>query len=1356
MIKYKKKRDNEKDLNQLLNPIVKKWFFSNFKEFSIPQLSCVSEVHARNNILLSAPTGGTKTLSSFMAILNELVDSSEKGILEDKIYAVYISPLKALNRDISLNLIEPLEEMAKLAEKELGVRVAVRTGDTTQNEKTKMLRRPPHILITTPESLAILLSSKKFSEHLSQVDWTIIDEIHSIAENKRGVHLSLSLERLQRLSPGMCRIGLSATVAPLEEVAKYLAGNERSCKIIDVQYLKETDLQVISPVEDLVNTSYEKITDETYKLLDKLIQEHKTTLVFTNTRAATERIVHHLKEKFPEKYYEIDEDQSEKTSLIGAHHGSLSKEHRLKLEDDLRAGKLKAVVCLHGDTEILTAKGHWKKIKNIKIGETVQSVDENLKLNKNRVINTFKVKNKGEIVEISTRLGKSINATKDHKFMTIDQEGVIEWKEAGKIKEGEFIGCLRKTLTEKTNEEQLKYLAFQNYPDKGFLELSESYRHNLRQRIISEYKTIKTFWRKYFEGECSYGIFLGALSGKYAFNIKRIRKIASVLNLDQIQLFDNITQVGADKRKIKKIEITPNFLRLLGFMVAEGYISWRGIYFSNKDLTVLKFYRNLIKKITNYNVFEKDNDNGTTTLCWESTFVGEFVSSLGFHKGKKARTHRIPYFLFSLPSEFRADFLAGYFDGDGYIELKSKDDRVYSAGFSTTSKGGARDISKLLLTLGILNSIRKKYEDSFQEVGGRIIHKNGWFYDVSILGGNNLRTFAELINPARKNIARVKEVLRLNGYCNLDVIPNIGKVIRRERLKKDISNYRLLKEKKVSLSKYELGNRNISRRQLVKACSILGTNNEYLHTLAKSDIFWDRVSKISNTNQPNYVYNIEVENDHNYIAEEFLTKNCSTSLELGLDIGFIDLVVCIGSPKSVARFLQRAGRSGHKLHETVKSKILVNERDDLVECSVLLKYGVEKKIDRIHIPTNALDVLAQQLFGMALEDIWDIKDLYDTVRKSYCYQNLTREDFYEVLDYLAGNFISLEDRHVYARIWWDKEEGKIGKKGRLARVIYMTNIGTIPDQQGIIVKNPQGQRIGTIDEGFLEKLNKGDVFVLGGNTYRFNYARGMVAQVTATPGRKPTVPSWYSERLPLSYDLAKGICHFRKLMEEKFKKKRTKKEILDFINEYLYVDNIAAEALYNYFKDQYDYVGIPHEKKLLVEHYRDEQMKNYVVFHSLYGRRVNDVLSRALAFAIARSQRKDVEIGINDNGFYVSFDRNVNVLKAFDLVTVKEFGKVLDLAIDKSEILKRRFRHCAGRSLMILRNYKGQRKRVGRQQVSSMILMSAVRRISNDFFLLRETRREILEDLMDIESALEVLTQIKDGTIKIEEKMMYY
>src|SRR3989338_3655428 len=265
MITFKEKADNKKYVEELLHPIVKKWFFSRFQEFSSPQLYGVTEVHARNNILVSAPTGATKTLTAFMSILNELVDNSEKGILKDKIYAVYISPLKALSNDIFVNLTQPLEQMEDIAGKKLGIRVSVRTGDTTASEKQKMLKKVPHILLTTPETLALLLSSLKFSEHLKQVDWLILDEIHAIADSKRGVHLSLSL--------------------------------------------------------------------------DRLIQEHKTTLVFTNTRAATERVVHHLKEKFPHKYLALDEETKEKMDLIGAHHGSLSKEHRLKLENDLRAGK---------------------------------------------------------------------------------------------------------------------------------------------------------------------------------------------------------------------------------------------------------------------------------------------------------------------------------------------------------------------------------------------------------------------------------------------------------------------------------------------------------------------------------------------------------------------------------------------------------------------------------------------------------------------------------------------------------------------------------------------------------------------------------------------------------------------------------------------------------------------------------------------------------------------------------------------------------------------------------------------------------------------------------------------------------
>ena len=171
MIEVKEKPNTEKEIINVMNPLVKKWFFSRFKEFSLPQLYGIMEVHSRSNVLISAPTGATKTLTAFLSILNEFVDSAEKGILEDKIYCVYISPLKALNYDIEVNLNEPLKQIEEIAGKKFGIKVAVRTGDTTQSERSNMLKKPPHILITTPESLAILLSTIKFRELLRNIDW---------------------------------------------------------------------------------------------------------------------------------------------------------------------------------------------------------------------------------------------------------------------------------------------------------------------------------------------------------------------------------------------------------------------------------------------------------------------------------------------------------------------------------------------------------------------------------------------------------------------------------------------------------------------------------------------------------------------------------------------------------------------------------------------------------------------------------------------------------------------------------------------------------------------------------------------------------------------------------------------------------------------------------------------------------------------------------------------------------------------------------------------------------------------------------------------------------------------------------
>jgi len=825
MFSYIKKPSPDKELFSILHPFLREWFKNKFGTFSAPQQYGVIPIHKKKNTLIFAPTGTGKTLTAFLSIINELTFLSENNKLEDRTYCIYISPLKALSRDIKVNLKDPLQgikEIAKKYKKKINIRVETRTGDTKTAKKSNMLKSPPHILITTPESFAIVLTSKKFRQHLSKVEWVIVDEIHSIASSKRGVHLTLSLERLQNMTD-FTRIGLSATVAPLEEVAKFLVGKNndqyRDCHIIDAQFIKKMDLKVLSPVPDIINTSHEILHNKMYELIDDLVQSHKTTLIFTNTRAATERVVHNLKEKYPAHYTEkLGEKDSR--SLIGAHHGSLSASHRIKMENMLKEGKLKCIVS-------------------------------------------------------------------------------------------------------------------------------------------------------------------------------------------------------------------------------------------------------------------------------------------------------------------------------------------------------------------------------------------------------------------------------------------------------------------------------------------------------------------------------------------------STSLELGIDIGTIDLVILLGSPKSVARALQRIGRSGHKLHDTAKGRIIVLDRDDLVECSVLLKAAIEKKIDKVNIPKNCLDVLAQQIYGMAIENIYHIDEIFKTVKKSYNYESLSRQDFDSVIKYLAGHYVSLEDRHVYAKIWIDEKTGNVGRRGKLARMIYMTNIGTIPDESFVTVKL-NDEPIGKIDEGFLEKLKRGDVFVLGGETYEFQFCRGMTAVVKASAGRPPTVPSWVSEMLPLSFDLALEIQKFRRLMEERFRSNTPEPEIKKFINEYLYVDKHGINSIFHYFQEQYLFSKIPHDKRIIIEHFRQDKQK-YVVFHTLYGRRVNDVLSRAVAYAIAKTQNNDVEITISDNGFLLSYIGTIPIVNIFRNIRSANLKDIMIKALDRTEVLRRRFRHCASRGLMILRNYMGRRKTVGRQQLSSMFLLKAVRRISHNFPILVEAKREVLEDLMDIKNAVKVLECCENREIEISE-----
>ena len=814
MIRKQTKTYTKKQIYKNLHPYVKKWFNNKFEDFTPAQKQSILEIQKGNNILVSSPTGSGKTLTAFLSIINELTVLADKGELEDKVYCIYISPLKALDNDIERNLEEPLREIEKIAGKPLNIRKAVRTGDTSQYQRNKMLKYPPHILITTPETLSILLVAPKFREKLSHVKYVIVDEIHSLAENKRGVHLSLSLERLQHLIGGYTRIGLSATVSPLEEVARFLVGYEysveRDCTLVDINYLKELDIEVISPVDDIVIADTEDTRLATYALLDDLIMEHKTSLIFTNTRSATERYVYNLKKLYGEHF---------NSNNIMAHHSSLSKELRLKTEEKLKKGELKAVVS-------------------------------------------------------------------------------------------------------------------------------------------------------------------------------------------------------------------------------------------------------------------------------------------------------------------------------------------------------------------------------------------------------------------------------------------------------------------------------------------------------------------------------------------------STSLELGIDIGYVDLVILINSPKSVSRALQRIGRSGHRLHEKSKGRIIVTDRDELVECSVLLKNAKEGKIDNIKIPTNCLDVLSQHIYGMGIENPWDIDYAYDVIRKSYCYRDLSRDDYEDVLSYLAGEYVELEERYVYAKIWINYDENTFGKRGKLARMLYSTNIGTIPDHSAVIVKC-DGEVIGKVEEDFMEKLKKGDSFVLGGRTYKFKYGKGMTINVSPASG-PPSIPSWYSEQLPLAFDLAVDIQRFRYILDSKFQYNRTKDEIMEFLYDYLYVDEFAANSIYEYFNEQYQYAQIPHRQKLLVEYYTGFGGRKFVVFHSLFGRKTNDAIARAVAFLASDMNKRNITISIADNGFYLSSDGKMGALEALKRLNPQNFENILIKSLDKTETLASRFRHCAGRSLMTLRRYKGQEKSVGRQQVRGKILLKYIQEMDNEFPILKESRREATEDYMDIKNAKRVIGWLSSGEMEIK------
>ncbi len=834
----------------LLEPSVREWWVEQFGEyvpgnggfFTPPQREAVPLIHERANALICAPTGSGKTLASFTAIINELFrrDRERGEGLENSVYCLYVSPLKSLANDIHRNLEVPLAGISeRMAERDVDteIRHAIRHGDTDSAARQKMLEETPHILNTTPETLAILLNSPKFKEKLRTVEYVVVDEIHSLAENKRGTHLSVSLERLENLAESSpTRIGCSATVEPLSTMAEFLVGREdgeiREYEIVDTRFVRDFDLRLECPTDDLVDTPRQVVQSRFYDRLRELVASHTNTLVFTNTRSGAERVLQNLRERFPKHF---DESNS------GCHHGSLSKDRRQEIERQLKAGELDVV---------------------------------------------------------------------------------------------------------------------------------------------------------------------------------------------------------------------------------------------------------------------------------------------------------------------------------------------------TTS----------------------------------------------------------------------------------------------------------------------------------------------------------------------------------------------TSLELGIDMPHVDLVVQVGSPKSVASLLQRVGRAGHRLGETVQGRVVALDRDELVECAVMLKKAEEGFVDRVFVPENAYDVASQQVYGMAINGVEREADVKATLYRAYPYRNFSDDEWERLMAYLTADYEGLEEKNVYAKIWrdtndapdgehhyeaFDVGEPLIGKRGRLARVIYMTNIGTIPDSFTCdVYVRSSNEWVGNLDEGYLDTLEKGDVFVLGGDNFEFSYRRGSKVYVDRTASR-PTVPSWFSERLPLSYDLGREILDFqRELLAHLASGGRP--GVRTWLREFP-MDENSVRAVARMFDEQVRYAGpetVSTESRLAVEEVldRDEYRRNFYV-HSNYGRKFNDGLSRLVAARCARRSNTNVKVAVADNGFSISMplNRKVDVADVIRSLDPDDARDELRRALDGTDLLKRYFRINATRSLMILKRYKGYEKTAAQQQVSSEMLLSFAREL-DEFAVMEETYRELVEDKLDLGGIREVLGDVQTGDVTVTRR----
>lgn len=472
----------------------------------------------------------------------------------------------------------------------------------------------------------------------------------------------------------------------------------------------------------------------------------------------------------------------------------------------------------------------------------------------------------------------------------------------------------------------------------------------------------------------------------------------------------------------------------------------------------------------------------------------------------------------------------------------------------------------------------------------------------------------------------------------------------------------------------------------------------------------------------------------------------TSALELGIDIGSVDLVVQVQSPKGVARGLQRVGRSGHLINATSKGRIYPTHRADLVESAVVARSMRIHDVELTTIPKDCLDVLAQQIVAMVSVEEWDVDSLYDLIRQSYCYAALPQALYTGVLEMLAGRYTHEAFRELRARISWDKVNSTLRALPGSSQ-LATTSGGTISDRGYFGVYLEDGKtRVGEVDEEFVYESRAGDTFILGTSVWRMLNIDANRITVVSAPGQPARMPFWRGEGIGRSYELGQKVGEFRRTISPHLDDPGT----LARLQHEFPVDTRAAWNILEYLRKQREVAGIvPHDRLFVMEGFRDEIGDPRIILHSPFGRRVNGLLGLVLVRRLHNLIAAEPQMLYNDDGILLRCpDMDELPLDLLDNITVKEAEEIVLNDLLSSPLFGGQFRQNAARALLMPRIAPGKRTPLWLQRLRAKDLLQIARQV-NDFPIVIETVREVLNDVLDFEHFKELIRGVENGTIAV-------